>query len=89
MRTKGQRAQDTKIECVRNILDLQYLAIGKSLALVLGSLVVMVTAQSRAACTHIQGCWALAVMFSDRPSPEAHTQHCVDDGPDAKAAVQV
>ena len=26
MRTKGWRAQDTKIECVRNILDLQYLA---------------------------------------------------------------
>ena len=24
MRTKGWRAQDTKIECVRNILDLQY-----------------------------------------------------------------
>ena len=24
MRTKGQRAQDTKNECVRNILDLQY-----------------------------------------------------------------
>ena len=24
MRTKGRRAQDTKIECVRNILDLQY-----------------------------------------------------------------
>ena len=24
MRTKGRRAQDTKIECVRSILDLQY-----------------------------------------------------------------
>ena len=24
MRTKGRRAQDMKIECVRNILDLQY-----------------------------------------------------------------
>ena len=24
MRTKGRRAQDTKIECVRNILDLQF-----------------------------------------------------------------